>query len=134
MVRDKEISFLIIIIISSLNSIIVFQKFPTAANRIKEHSFDRYRMLIKNPMKEMRTQKLEELNLRSAYKVIKIEDKEEVKTNNQSKIVEKKINAKVQTELKQKIDTIQEKMNKFLTRFKKFENIKNEGFQKFISE
>ena len=112
----------------------IFQKFPTAASRIKEYSFDRYRVLIKNPMKEMRAQKLEELNLRSSYKVIKIEDKEEVKSTNQSKIVEKKNNAKVQKELKQKIDTIQEKMNKFLNRFKRFENIKNEGFQKFVSE
>lgn len=112
----------------------IFQKFPTAANRIKEHSIDRYRALIKNPMKEMRAQKLQELNLRSSYKIIRIEDKEEAKASSQSKIVEKKNNAKVQKDLKQKIDSIQDKMNVFLNRFKKFENIKNEGFQKFVDE
>lgn len=112
----------------------VFAKFPSAANRIKEHCIDRYKSLIKQPMIEMRTQKLEELNLRSAYKIIRYEEKEEPKTISEEKIIEKKNNFKVQKELKKKIDAIQDKMNKFLTRFKKFENINNTGFQNFLTK
>ena len=112
----------------------VFSKFPAAANRVKEHCIDRYKAVIKQPMMEMRAQKLEELNLRSAYKVVKYEDKEEPKTMSEEKIIEKKNNFKVQKELKKKIDVIQEKMNKFLNRFKKSENINNTGFQNFLAQ
>lgn len=85
-------------------------------------------------MLEMRQQKLDELNLRSAYKIVKIEEKEESKNTNEAKLIAKKNNVKVQKELKRKIDVIQDKMNKFLNRFKKFENINNAGFQSFVQK
>lgn len=112
----------------------VFLKFPTAANRIREHTIDRYKALIKRPMLEMRKQKLDELNLRSTYKLVTIQEKEEEKESNEAKIIEKKNNVKVQKELKRKIDVIQDKMNNFLDRFKKFENINNAGFQNFMQK
>jgi hypothetical protein len=85
-------------------------------------------------MLEMRKQKLEELNLRSTYKVVSMHEKEEAKESNEAKIIEKKNNVKVQKELKRKIDVIQDKMNNFLDRFKKFENINNAGFQNFMQK
>ena len=84
-------------------------------------------------MLEMRQQKLEELNLRSTYKIVKIEEKEEMKELNEEKIIEKKNNVKIQKELKRKIDVIQDKMSMFLDKFKKFENINNNGFQCFVN-
>jgi hypothetical protein len=112
----------------------VFQKFPTAANRIREHTIDRYKALIKKPMLQMRQEKLDELNLRSTYKIVKIEEKEESKIKHEEKIIEKKNNSKVQKEIKTKIDVIQDKMTQFLNRFKNFENINNNGFQGFVQK
>jgi hypothetical protein len=85
-------------------------------------------------MIKMRTDKLEELNLRSTYKVVSIQEKEKEEEPNETITNQKGQNVKAQKELKRKIDVIQDKMNNFLDRFKKFESINNAGFQNFMQK
>ena len=82
----------------------------------------------------MRDDKLKDLNLRSTYKVVSIQEKEKEKESNETEANKKGHNVKAQKELKRKIDVIQDKMNNFLDRFKKFESINNAGFQNFMQK
>ena len=63
----------------------LFQKYPEIGNKIKKDSQKRYMRTIRNPLLEQRVKEIEDFNEKSAYKIIRIENKVTLKNDENKK-------------------------------------------------
>jgi len=107
----------------------VFAKHPEIASKIKAESTKRYSKMIRDPLHEHRIKEIEDLNKKSAYKIIKIEDKKEafVESNqdeNEEDVMDDEFrNASIpelHNILKKKVESINDEMNQFSTNINDF--------------
>ena len=120
----------------------IFAKHPEIASKIKIESAKRYSKMIRDPLHQQRRKEIEDLNKKSAYKIIKIEDKkeahddsEEVNQDSDTMMDDQFRKASIpelHNILKKKIEAINDEMGQFSNSINDFSLVCDQEFESLL--